>query len=335
MINSNTTVPTASHTGHDHTSGRGHGRGHGQGHDRSVGRRGVGRIIATAAITALVSLSVGGVSPAVAKPPSPADIARCEAETAAYNASWANGWAAANGRPASEAPPPPTPYQCGPVPDDPTPVEVPDAPEAPEIAIPELPERDTTPPLTIEPGKPGGGIQPPTETDNGPITNRGNNPRIGQPNNETDGSETKDNPLSNLLPRTKIEPKSDPADAGHYCSSVADYPHASHTNAFQIHIRSRHWCDQQSVIEVIGADIKRSSWRGWLDVENIGTTSLPAKFVNPSKSKQGRYTAVASCKGDSWYKWRADFTTVATINGKLYSGYASSQTQDEIQCKGN
>lgn len=37
---------------------------------------------------------------------------RCARETAAYNSAWAQGWAQQNGRPASEAPPPPVPYVC-------------------------------------------------------------------------------------------------------------------------------------------------------------------------------------------------------------------------------
>lgn len=93
------------------------------------------RILATVAAAAMLSLSVGGVPTALAKEPRAEDIARCGRETAAYNAAWANTWAAANNKPASQAPPPPVPYKCGPVPDDAPPPTVPNAPNAPEINI--------------------------------------------------------------------------------------------------------------------------------------------------------------------------------------------------------
>lgn len=138
------------------------------------------RLIAVIMTVVLAVTGVASAPHAVAKPPSPADIARCEAETAAYNAAWANGWAATNNKPVSQAPPPPVPYKCGPVPDDPvvddTPA-LPDKPDAPAINIPQLPDRDTSSRPTVEPGKPGGGITRPSE-ENRPLNNKDGSPRI-------------------------------------------------------------------------------------------------------------------------------------------------------------
>lgn len=72
------------------------------------------RVAAAAAAAALLGggLSIGLIaSPApTASAETPAE--RCARETNAYNQAWATSWAAANGQPASQAPPPPVPYVC-------------------------------------------------------------------------------------------------------------------------------------------------------------------------------------------------------------------------------
>lgn len=154
---------------------------------RTLPRRMKQALSAVAAAT-LFTLTVGGVPQTLAKEPTAEDIARCEAETAAYNNTWAQGWARHNNRPASEAPPP-VPYKCGPVPDNPAPQDtpdVPDAPDAPTINIPDIADRDTTPRPTAEPGMPGGGIQHSPQTSE-PITHAGDTPSVApQAENEAD-----------------------------------------------------------------------------------------------------------------------------------------------------
>ena len=90
------------------------------------------------AIAAILTAGLGDAAIAVAKPPTSEDIARCDREKADYAAKWAAAWSLSNGRPAEEAPPPPIPYECGPVPDDPPTVVVPTGPEAPPVNIPDL-----------------------------------------------------------------------------------------------------------------------------------------------------------------------------------------------------
>ncbi|MDV6314604.1 hypothetical protein R3Q15_22490 [Gordonia amicalis] len=76
----------------------------------SIGHRGVLAAVMVVAVSVLAVLAslVLPADPASAETPAE----RCVRETAAYNSAWAQTWAASNGRPASEAPPPPVPYVC-------------------------------------------------------------------------------------------------------------------------------------------------------------------------------------------------------------------------------
>ncbi|MDY6810865.1 MAG: hypothetical protein SW127_17920 [Actinomycetota bacterium] len=71
-----------------------------------------GALAATTAVVlagiAVLATLVVPADPASAETPAE----RCARETATYNSAWAQTWAASNGRPASEAPPPPVPYVC-------------------------------------------------------------------------------------------------------------------------------------------------------------------------------------------------------------------------------
>lgn len=75
-----------------------------------IGRRGVLAAVMVVAVSVFAVLASLVVPADPASAETPAE--RCARETAAYNSAWAQTWAASNGRPASEAPPPPVPYVC-------------------------------------------------------------------------------------------------------------------------------------------------------------------------------------------------------------------------------
>ncbi|PZT89535.1 MAG: hypothetical protein DI630_32040 [Gordonia sp. (in: high G+C Gram-positive bacteria)] len=75
-----------------------------------IGREGALAAVMVVAVTVLAVLASLVVPADPASAETPAE--RCARETAAYNSAWAQTWAASNGRPASEAPPPPVPYVC-------------------------------------------------------------------------------------------------------------------------------------------------------------------------------------------------------------------------------
>ncbi|MCZ4581517.1 hypothetical protein O4158_20995 [Gordonia amicalis] len=79
---------------------------------------------------------------------------RCARETAAYNSAWAQSWAASNGKPASQAPPPPVPYVCV----DPGPPTSSTTPP-PSVTAPTIPTETNTP----NTGGPNMGAHAPTD----------------------------------------------------------------------------------------------------------------------------------------------------------------------------
>ncbi|GAA1481497.1 hypothetical protein GCM10009624_19370 [Gordonia sinesedis] len=116
----------------------------------SLGRRAA---IAAAMMTTILAMMVTVIATtSTATAETPAE--RCARETAAYNAAWAQSWATANGRPASEAPPPPVPYVCR---DPGTPTSPTTTP--PVVTAPTLPTDTNTP---EEPG-PNVGAHAPTD----------------------------------------------------------------------------------------------------------------------------------------------------------------------------
>ncbi len=87
----------------------------------------------SAALMAAAGLALLGGSASAETP-----AQRCARETATYNAAWAQSWAAANGRPASQAPPPPVPYVCQ------DPGQQPQTtPTQPTVTVPTLPTTTT------------------------------------------------------------------------------------------------------------------------------------------------------------------------------------------------
>ncbi|WP_139026091.1 hypothetical protein [Gordonia neofelifaecis] len=94
----------------------------------------------TVVIGAVIALIVAMVTVhGAASAETPAE--RCERETNTYNSAWAQSWATANDRPASEAPSPPVPYICH-DPGTPTPT----TPTQPTMTAPELPTATQTAP---------------------------------------------------------------------------------------------------------------------------------------------------------------------------------------------
>ncbi|GAC83973.1 hypothetical protein GP2_017_00010, partial [Gordonia paraffinivorans NBRC 108238] len=103
--------------------------------------------IGIATVSALVLISTPS-----ANAETPAE--RCARETAAYNSAWAQSWAASNGKPADQAPPPPVPYVCV----DPGPPTSSTTPP-PSVTAPAIPTETNSP----DTGGPNVGAHAPTD----------------------------------------------------------------------------------------------------------------------------------------------------------------------------
>ncbi|MCD2147543.1 hypothetical protein [Gordonia paraffinivorans] len=120
-------------------------------------------VAANAMVSALVVISAP-----TASAETPAE--RCARETAAYNSAWAQSWAASNGKPADQAPPPPVPYVCV----DPGPPTSSTTPP-PSVTAPTIPTETTTP----DTGGPNMGAHAPTD-----IPDAGRTPIVPIPGGE-------------------------------------------------------------------------------------------------------------------------------------------------------
>lgn len=120
-------------------------------------RRGWMPILAMLVAIAIATISaLALISTPTAKAETPAE--RCARETAAYNSAWAQSWAASNGKPADQAPPPPVPYTCV----DPGPPTSSTAPP-PSVTAPTIPTETNTP----DTGGPNMGAHAPTDIPEG------------------------------------------------------------------------------------------------------------------------------------------------------------------------
>nr|WP_156524222.1 hypothetical protein [Gordonia sp. LAM0048] len=107
-------------------------------------------VLVAIGITTISALALITVPTASAETPAE----RCARETAAYNSAWAQSWAASNGKPASQAPPPPVPYTCV----DPGPPTSSTTPPS-SVTAPTIPTETNTP----DTGGPNVGAHAPTD----------------------------------------------------------------------------------------------------------------------------------------------------------------------------
>lgn len=121
---------------------------------------------------------------------------RCARETAAYNSAWAQSWAASNGKPASQAPPPPVPYTCV----DPGPPTSSTTPP-PSVTAPGIPTDTNTP----DAGGPNMGAHAPTDIPEG-----GQTPIVPIPGGDKQSATTKQ-PTPSVTPPSSAAGEQTPA----------------------------------------------------------------------------------------------------------------------------
>lgn len=149
----------------------------------------------------------------------------------------------------------------------------------------------------------------------------------GQPKDEA--KNVKDRGQSQFLAPVKdggVTPNAYPSA----CGVRVDSPHASYYTHYQIHTNVNSTCYSVPVISSsLRGNMYRARWYGWQGLSLLAPTS---RYVTGSTAANYNWTAMVSCSGGDWYRYRTEgFGTINTPTGS-YSASAYEQNDSEIVC---